>query len=234
MKSSWYCSYVPNDRIVIHASKLATCAGLNPFEDAEEFKLEFLNKSTYISPDVKAEQEIESLPQAEKINKIRATTFSNASQVTTALEEIRDLPLSTAIKAKITKDVFCKHGTEQEPIVRSAIREKIKTSTRYKISSMPIATLPSGLEVYIGGKHDGIKANSNMLVEIKTRQNKFIGVRDYELVQVHAYMTIFDKRNAELVESFLGNQRTHAIKFDDAFWGKVTDGIVKFFTDLEI
>lgn len=218
MMKSWYCSYFPNDRITIHASKLASCTGHNPFTEVNE---------------VAAKQAIEALPveQMEQIKSTMATSFADTTQVATALKTIEAMDLKDeTIIAKVTKEVFCKHGTEKEASIRAAIPERIKTSNKYRVSLFPVITLPSGLDVFIGGKHDGVKEDGS-IVEIKTRQYKFLGVRDYERVQVHAYMFIFNTTKAQLVENFNGESKTHDIEFDHMFWNQVEEKLHTFLTD---
>lgn len=221
MLKSWYCSYFPNDRITIHASKLASCTGHNPFKEVNE---------------VAAKQAIAALP-LEQITKIKNTidaSFTDSTQAVQAIKTIEAMELKDeSILAQVTKEVFCKHGTEKEAAIREAIPERIKTSNKYRMSALPVITLASGLEVYIGGKHDGVKEDGS-IVEIKTRQYKFLGVRDYERVQVHAYMFIFNTRKAQLVENYNGESKTHNVDFDDVFWGQVEEKLHAFLTSHDI
>jgi hypothetical protein len=90
-----------------------------------------------------------------------------------------------------------------------------------------------GLSVLIGGKHDGI-TNDGELIEVKTRQHWFLGVPIYEKVQLHAYMSIFDKKKATLVESFDGQQRTHEVHFDECFWDDVKMRVEDFVREMKL
>jgi len=144
--------------MIIHASKLATCAGLNPYESRDAYIAELRDKS-FVSQDDLAEIEISKLDKdvRDEIRGLRDTKFESAKEVASALSSL-----------------------SLEPIVQA---------------------------------------------KIKTRSYKFLGVREYERVQVHAYMHIFETRQAELVESYNGETRTHAVPFDDAFWTGVKESV---------
>ena len=74
----------------------------------------------------------------------------------------------------------------------------------------------------IGGKIDGLRKD-NIIVEVKNRINKlFFKLRDYEKVQIYAYLYILDYKEAHLVE-FLNKNEDHKINileilFDLNYW----------------
>ena len=217
--ASW-CIFKKGDMMIIHASKLATCAGLNPYESRDAYIAELRDKS-FVSQDDLAEIEISKLDKdvRDEIRGLRDTKFESAKEVASALSS---LSLEPIVQAKIKKDLFTKHGTEQEGAVRNTLGPGVEQCKRYKVGKLPFCTVDN-FEVYLGGKHDG--KIGDKIVEIKTRSYKFLGVREYERVQVHAYMHIFETRQAELVESYNGETRTHAVPFDDAFWTGVKESV---------
>lgn len=76
------------------------------------------------------------------------------------------------------------------------------------------------MRVYLGGKHDGL-AEDGTLIEVKNRMRRFLGVPEYERVQVLAYMRIFGTQRARLVERFGDETREHDVSWDAALWEDV-------------
>lgn len=78
------------------------------------------------------------------------------------------------------------------------------------------------IDWYLGGKIDGIRKDK-ILVEIKNRAYKlFNKVRDYEMVQVLAYMNILDISQAHLMEVLKEKTKSDynilEIEYDDLIW----------------
>ena len=85
----------------------------------------------------------------------------------------------------------------------------------------------------IGGKIDGLRED-NIVVEVKNRINKlFLSLRDYEKVQVYAYLYILDSNEAHLVE-FLNKNNDPKINileviYNQTFWeNEILAKIYKF------
>lgn len=163
------------------------------------------------------------------------------------------------IKPAVCSAVYTRHGQEQEASVRECASHMMSTpigvDSRFYKSGIPILSI-HGIDVYIGGRHDGVveeyedddgsqdtaaqdkktgdkkeKTKKNKkIVEIKTRQRRFLGTPLYELVQIHAYMFIFNMRRASLVESLNGEMRVHDITFDDDLWSRIQDATAAFVT----
>tara|TARA_R110002074_G_scaffold36548_1_gene99453 strand:+ start:1009 stop:1878 length:870 start_codon:yes stop_codon:yes gene_type:complete len=73
----------------------------------------------------------------------------------------------------------------------------------------------------IVGYFDGFNEEGT-LVEIKNRMRRLFGkVVDYEKVQVHVYMAMARKTNAQLIERFQDQIQIHEIEYDQEFMGGV-------------
>jgi hypothetical protein len=188
----------------------------------------------YMGPLDLAQKELDELPEdvRKKVKVVMTTSYKCADDVSRACDDVlKDIPESIAPLVKT--EMYTRHGTEQESGIReiaNAIRYKtgekaFRTSSNFKRSAAPMLTV-DGLDVYVGGRHDGMAGTQ--LVEIKTRQRKFLGTPVYELVQVHAYMFIYGTRNALFIESLNGDIREHTVEFDDGLWGKVREGIATY------
>jgi hypothetical protein len=73
----------------------------------------------------------------------------------------------------------------------------------------------------LGSRFDGPQ------IEIKTRKNKFMGVPDYENVQLHIYMATSNKNEWVLKEKFNDQTIDHQIFFDERFFEKIKNDIHK-------
>jgi len=233
--------YIQGDFIMVYASKLAQCANMHKYNsqlDAiSEFKTVVYEHKAHVSKEMVAKAEMTELPvaQQEEIANLVSATYESATELTSSLcaASIQSLPPN--ILAQVKTDMYTKHGTEQESAIRQSVsatlKKKIQILDKFKAAKEPIVTV-NGIEVYIGGKHDGMV--DGKIVEIKTRQSRFLGTPVYELVQVHAYMYIFGTRQAMIVESYLGQERVHEIAFDDGFWDTVKSNMNGFVEELVI
>lgn len=93
----------------------------------------------------------------------------------------------------------------------------------------------NGIDVYIGGKCDGLSNDGNWVLEIKNRMRKLFGkVVEYERIQVLAYLFVHGLEFADLVENFGGKTRKYEIQFDEDEWRDVVEEVVQFVEDLSL
>lgn len=155
------------------------------------------------------------------------------SLVDATCQQQSSMPESTIELARHV--LYTRHGNEQEPHIRDKINsntlhEKKQFCTTNEFRKRQLLTLSDecGTKVFIGGRHDGINSEGK-IVEIKTRQSRFLGVPKYERIQVMAYMYIFGTniadQEATLVESYNGTVRSHEIEWDDNLWTEVKDAV---------
>lgn len=236
-----WMAYHRGDYIVLYASKLAACAGMHRYVPRDVMRSEFLravgNLDSYVTPAEAGQAELAGLDAGVLSEVKRATeaTYGNASDVATALLQLQErVTLNEAAKTVVRSQMYTKHGKEQEDGIRLGVeaqmKKRIKTCSAFKTCEYPLMAV-RGVEVYVGGRHDGVMEDGH-IVEIKTRQNRFLGTPVYELVQVHAYMHIYGTRRATLVESYNGERRTHEVEFDDDLWGRVISAVTMFVDDI--
>ena len=81
----------------------------------------------------------------------------------------------------------------------------------------------------IRGRVDGVTATH--VIEAKRRMRRFFDcVPLYELIQVHAYMAMTEKRTARVVQHFDGEQRQNEIEFDDEVWARIKRRLARVVT----
>jgi hypothetical protein len=238
-----WMSFKEGDHIILYASKLAGCAGMHAYVSQDDLKREFKRSQglddTYETQHEKAQKEIAGLSVDQKDlidNAIKVARNKETPDVREALSQLKvQLHVSSTTLSSVTSTLYTEHGTKKEDQVRQStsrsMNEEIKQDNKFRISTTPIMVV-NGIEVYLGGKHDGLVGEK--VVEIKTRQRRFLGTPLYERIQVHAYMYIFGIRNSYIVESFDGQQKIHDVEFDDELWEGVKSGVFTFVEDLLI
>jgi hypothetical protein len=236
-----WMAYKRGDYIILYASKLAACAGMHRYVPRDGLKSEFLRavglNDGFETPAEVGEAQVSAMVPADRevVEQTAAASYASASEVSAAFQELQErVAMQPEAAEGVRSRMYTKHGLEQESNVRAAAeertRKKIKTCAEFRTCEYPLMTV-RGVEVYVGGRHDGMTQDGE-LVEIKTRQNRFLGTPLYELIQVHAYMHIYGTRTATIIESFNGEQRAHAIVFDEDVWGRAVSATTMFVEDI--
>lgn len=104
---------------------------------------------------------------------------------------------------------YIKESKENVKSINKFVKKFIFQTKKYKWS--------------IGGRIDGINESETTIIEIKNRVHKlFFNLRDYEKVQIFAYMFIFNKNKSKLVECLKKNDvcdiNIIPVDFDSLFW----------------
>ena len=178
-------------------------------------------------PVLEADAILQSCLDLETLKEIRDNIGS--MQAFEAIVAPKMSPLAPVAIDAIRSHMYTRNGKEQEDFIRKAAREDVKTSAKFRVTEYPLMTI-EGIEVYLGGRHDGMVGDK--IIEIKTRQRRFLGTPLYELVQVHGYMAIYGTKRATIIESYNGEQREHDIDFDVNLWGAVQSNLAAFLTDM--
>ena len=89
------------------------------------------------------------------------------------------------------------------------------------------------VNVFIGGKIDGINKDNGYIIEVKNRVNKlFYSLRDYEKVQIMCYMYLFKSQNGHLVEAHKKKDVTDIniieVAFDEYYMNTILSKITLF------
>jgi hypothetical protein len=118
-----------------------------------------------------------------------------------------------------------KFGTIREVNALDFYREKYNVEVITKIDqrSKKILTI-DGTELWVISKLDGMKMDGTV-IEIKNRIYKlFDEVREYEWLQVQAYLNVYGLPKAELVE-FLqnsgGTMKINEVERDEKYWNEI-------------
>jgi hypothetical protein len=213
-------------RLVLYASKLAAIAGMNPFVPRQEL----LDQLRPDAPPVDEKRDVAlalaALPEPVRLRVDAAIREGDTDAVVRAADEARDtLPASAA--SHVVSALFTANGTRSEARIIEGAGLRSAAGGRFLVSRDPWFS-EVDVDVYLGGKHDATSADASTIVEVKTRQRRFLGAPLYERVQLHAYMVITGVRSATLVESFRDERREHAVPFDEQLWERVRDAAADF------
>jgi len=236
---------IEKKRIIIKASEVAACIGVNTYRPIFEVLCDIWKKNNPknfegLTHDEKNAQALNASSEAKAIfDSAMNEVPENSDQVqvlvnkTLAAVEV-DGSLTTEQKKMVSehmrKMIYTTHGTRSEDTTADLDEAKLqKDDTFYskKITSI------EGTTYEIVGRIDRLQLNedgSKTLVEIKNRTKcLFKKVRDYEMVQVQTYLQMLDLRDARLVEQFNNDRLSYFIERNDEHWSnKILPNLVEF------
>lgn len=140
-----------------------------------------------------------------KINKIEnhICQHENDKDYLKARNEFIETLPSSEIKLNAESSIGMKRGNViEEQIIE---RDKFKKTNKMNYHSFTV----NNQDYLVGGRFD---VDSGM--EIKTRLNKFLGVREYEKVQCTWYMKMSNTNSWILRERYNDQEKDHTITFD--------------------
>jgi hypothetical protein len=140
---------------------------------------------------------------------------TNSSDV----EKVRSVAgvVSKKVDSVINNNVRMTVGSYSEKSIKTQYSEEYKTVVTtakckpYLLNCTSVQYEGKTYEVpwFILGFADGMEGD--VIIEIKHRQKKFLGVPKYEIPQIMAYMILYGKSQVKLVESYKDQIRVHAI-----------------------
>ncbi len=240
-------------RVVIKASDVAACIGLNPYKPASEVRDELWKKNwpETFRGQTKRDLADEALGKSVASRKVLAealavkaasSTEAQANFETARAKIESDQTLSADDRSKIVEHLRSKcyttHGTRSE----DKTAQKVETdtgATLLKDNAFYNLTVLETDEVLvvITGKVDRIEVasdGSRTLVEIKNRTRGFFRtLREYENVQVQVYLHMLGLVRAKLIEQYNSATNTIEVDRDEEFWDNmIWPGITAFARDL--
>tara|TARA_B100000787_G_C16174021_1_gene288012 strand:+ start:154 stop:954 length:801 start_codon:yes stop_codon:yes gene_type:complete len=243
--------------LCIYASELAVITGHNQYKDVGEIILKMWKKNfpeDYEAIIKEAGVVVESTDEV--ISRISKENNINIKEKMKTCLVSNDVTAMTKVKKEILKK-FDTIPEKDKKLVQSCIAEKTNTNfgtnhenagvakymEEYEDNVNTVDTFfkrhmfKSEYDWFVGGKIDGIN-DEKVLIEVKNRMNRlFYKLRDYEKVQIYAYMFILELDDARLVECFKRrNQCTINVidvPFEQSYWDteistKIEEFIVTF------
>ena len=117
-------------------------------------------------------------------------------------------------------------GADSETTDVDAVQTRTERSVTSRNSDMKYGRVyvTSNVAVDIGGRVDGISGDEcgQYLVESKRRLSRFLGIPDYERIQMELYMRLFGMDRCLHVETFGDDHRDRWVLPDDALLSSIT------------
>ena len=227
-------------KIFLYSSNLAAFIGKNPHIPASRIFNSLYEKYYKIGKTIGDSEKIQKIGEKIENKKLLSDidTICNNNKSPDMMQKdrevlIKTLETSSGLAEEDKKEVRKivegytnkRFGTIREINALDFYREKYNVEVITKIDqrSKKILTI-DGNELWIISRLDGMKMDGTV-IEIKNRIYKlFDEVREYEWLQVQAYLNVYGLPKAELVE-FLqnsgGTMKINEVERDDTYWGEV-------------
>ena len=221
--------------IVIYASELAACIGMNKYRpvsqvarkvwcrsDPEGYMKALLRNDTSEPEPIK--DTLEKLKLTEKVNSIVNQIQIVTPEIQTlAQSHETDLSSQGVSVSDLTSHVLTERGKNSEESSLNRLEKTInmkinERNDKFYKRTLSYAESSDDRKYVLGGKVDGITEDGH-LVEIKNRQYRiFPELPIYEKVQIHAYMFLTGIVKCKYVQSFKGKDVQEIVEFDEKFW----------------
>jgi hypothetical protein len=161
-------------------------------------------------------------------------SLTEENSKTMLADMLKDKPCLEALNQYIQKDLRMRRGNIKESKNIDILQEKKQIKVEQRNSKMYTKELVRTDKycIVLKGKVDGI--SNDTVVEAKNRQNRlFMELRDYERVQLEAYMFLTGHSKSVLTEHY--NDTSNQIHYlhDEVFWQLCVDSTIQFI-DLHI
>ena len=240
-------------RVVIRASDVAACIGLNPYKPASEVRDEIWKKNWPDSFTGKTKQDLayaalnRSPESREILNEAIMFKARDSEEAHLNFEKAKakveaDELLTAEDRSKIIEHIrsqcYTSHGTRSED--KTAVKVSEDTgATLIRDNAFYNLTLLEMPDVHfvITGKVDRIEVGSDgsrTLIEIKNRTRGFFrSLREYENVQIQVYLQMLGLHKAKLIEQYNSSTNTIEVSRDEEHWDNVIwPGVMAFARDI--
>ena len=225
---------LPHKRVIIKASEVSACMGLNNYRKPAEVIDDLWKK---VSPDTfkgqtRDEANLKALAKSEEaqatLKAALAETPESSDEVQTILKRVQELVANdgklspqqkTQVNDHMRKMIYTTHGINSED--KTADLDEAELLTDDTFYRWTIAVI-EGTEYQVVGRIDRYQKKEDgtrVLVEIKNRTKAlFNKVRDYKYVQVQSYLHMMNLQEARLIEQFNTERRSYSISRDKDYW----------------
>jgi hypothetical protein len=227
-------------KIFLYSSNLAAFLGKNPHIPASRIFNSLYEKYYKVGKTIGDSEKIQKIGEKIENKKLLSDidTICNNNKSPEMMQKDRDVLIKTLENAKDLGEEDKKEvrkivegytnkrfGTIREINALDFYKEKYNVEVITKIDQRSKKILQiDDTELWIISRLDGMKMDGTV-IEIKNRIYKlFDEVREYEWLQVQAYLNVYGLPKAELVE-FLqnsgGTMKINEVERDDTYWGEV-------------
>lgn len=224
---------IPVKRVIIKASDVAACIGLNNYKKPHEVMCNMWKhyRPETFTGETKVEGQEKAIASSARSQSVLAKAVASIPQNSEEAKQVRDDALKeidsdetltkedkTNIKEYIRSKVSTSHGTRSESKTADLDERNLLEDNAFY--EYPVITIANTRYVIVGRidryyvEPDGTK----VLVEIKNRMNcLFKKIRDYENIQVQAYLAMTGMAKAKLIEQYNDERMSHDISIDGSW-----------------
>jgi len=228
------CKPIAKKKIIIKASEVAACIGVNIYRPTFEVISDIWKKN---NPDnfnglTREEKNKEALNSSEGAKTIFRGAMKevpeNSDQVQTLVtktleavdkDESLSLDQKKMVSEHMRKMIYTTHGTRSEDTTADLDESQLHTDNAFY--NLEIVSI-EGTTYEIVGRIDRYQVEedgSKTLIEIKNRTRcLFKKVRDYEMIQVQTYLQMLDLKKARLVEQYNNERLSYPIDRNQDQW----------------
>lgn len=215
--------------LYLNASDVANAIGVSNFKTRDELYNK-KNNIPEIQVNLETSDKIRQASEAPSINEC------NNIQKSIIEDTIQKMPFIDAniVEEFVKKTISVDRGIINEPKIIENLKntQNLNIEKTNKLYYLDFDFVNGNLK--IGGKIDGLDTTNNKLLEVKTRRNKFLGIRDYEEIQLEIYMKMLNLTKATLVERYEKEDRIHEYVHNPDLYDKIVSGLqdyVNFISD---
>lgn len=227
---------IKKKRIIIKASEVAACIGVNTYRPIFDVLSDIWKKNNPsnfngLTRDERNEEAVNSSYSTRAIfDDAMKETPENSDEVQTLVsktvemvskDDTLTIDQKKMVNEHMRKMIYTTHGTRSEDT--TADLDESKLFCDEKFYSFKIGSI-EGTTYEIVGRIDRYQENEDgtkTLVEIKNRtRGLFKKVRDYEMVQVQTYLHMLGLNKARLVEQFNNERLSYSIDVNHDQWNK--------------
>lgn len=220
-------------RIVLYASEIGACCGLNPYKppyEAMETVWQRVDAESFSQCTKRMEGDGKTRSQRIRgaLVERMPELVSEAERAGDTVKDSTDLKCRSAVVAKAAKEsgctgeeighleslINCKFGTRKEDEVVKSNRIRNNNGRFRMVKGGRVKTDRTSYSWLIGGRSDGF--SNGELVEIKNRKNRFM-LPQYDMAQICAYMRIYQVESCLLIQR-LGEAEEKTRIRDTGFW----------------
>ena len=236
---------IEKKRIVIKASEVAACIGVNTYRPMSDVISDIWKKNNpkNFKGLTKEEQNIEAINSSTNTQNIFKNAMNETPNNSNEVQELVSKTISIVsndetitpthkkmINEHMRKMIYTTHGTRAEDT--TADLDECTLFTDEKFYSTKVIDI-EGTTYEIVGRIDRYQVNEDgtkTLVEIKNRtKTLFKKVRDYEMIQVQTYLHMMGLEKARLIEQYNNERLSYLIDVDHDKWdNQITPKLINF------
>ena len=218
------------------ASKVAALINMNPFEKVFESVYDTMAKhdiplGVFSVNDWKVDSGQAHLEEKRALEKHLVDLVQPHVHTGTTVSELQAVEKQLSVLGPLGQQAAGLARLRYGQVQENKTIEVLKSQGRYGKSEHTIVEFK---HFYLTGKTDG--SFNDVIVEIKNRTRRFLGITDYERPQLECYMRLFKKKELYLCEQLDGEERKILVFANNDLWDTIVQRltwVAQFMTEVQ-